>query len=217
MIAMSEEFREFISGAVHDLRAPLRAIGVNADLLAATGNTECLQHIQAGVERMDSLLKDIAEYSHGEGRVLQMRPTKMDAALDEGKRQIATELRTSEAVITSDPLPVVTGDFLALAIVFRNLLSNACRFRSTEPPRIHVGAVQKDSEWHFTIRDNGIGFKKTYADTAFQPFKKLHGKHYPGSGLGLPQAKRIVEQHGGRMGAESSPGEGSTFWFTLPL
>jgi hypothetical protein len=76
--------------------------------------------------------------------------------------------------------------------------------------------LREGLEWRFSVRDNGIGFKPAYAETVFLPFKKLHGRQYPGSGLGLPVAKRIVEQHGGRIWADSSPGQGSTFWFSLP-
>lgn len=218
-----EAFREFVSVAVHDLREPLRGIGINADLLAGIcGNgldqrgSECLRQIQQCVDRMDSLLRDIAEYSHGEGKELQPREISMGSVLDEARRQVAGELRINDATLTHDPLPAVAGDFLALSIVLRNLITNACKFRSSAAPCIHVGCIWQGSEWFFSVRDNGIGFKSAYAQTIFQPFKRIHGKQYPGSGLGLPFAKRIVEQHGGRMWADSVPGEGSTFWFSLP-
>jgi two-component system, chemotaxis family, sensor kinase Cph1 len=219
-----EAFREFMSVAVHDLREPLRGIGINTDLLVAIcGNTldergsQCLHHLQEGVDQMDALLRDIAEYTHADGRVLQPREINMDSVLEEAQRQAAGVLRTNDAVLTHEPLPSVTGDFFGLAIVFRNLITNACTFRSAAAPSIHVGSVRHGSEWQFSVRDNGIGFKPAYVETIFQPFKKLQGKQYPGSGLGLPLAKRIVEQHGGRMWADSVPGEGSTFWLSLPV
>ncbi len=219
-----EAYREFMSVAVHDLREPLRTIGTSSDLLEGIskdwGNeraAQCLHFIQEGVDRMDLLLRDIAEYCHAEGRELKRQETSMEAVLGEAQRQLSGVLRTNDAILTHDPLPDVTGDFFALATVLRNLISNACRFRSAEPPCIHVGSVRHEAEWRFWVRDNGIGFKLAYADAVFQPFKRLNGKQFPGSGLGLPFARRIVGQHGGRIWAESVPGDGSTFWFSLPV
>jgi light-regulated signal transduction histidine kinase (bacteriophytochrome) len=218
-----EAFRQFVSLAVHDLREPLRAIGASSELLAgicveganerATG---CLRHMREGVDRMESLLRDIAEYCYSEGRDLQSSEIDMNAVLDEARRQAADELQKNEAIFTHDALPAVEGDFFALAEAFRSLIGNACRFRSTADPSIHVGCNRQGSEWRFSVRDNGLGFKPAYANDIFQPFKRLHGRQYPGSGLGLARTKRIVEQHGGRIWAESTPGEGSTFWFSLP-
>ncbi|PYT12315.1 MAG: hypothetical protein DMG59_23750 [Acidobacteria bacterium] len=216
-----EAFREFVSLAVHDLREPLRAIGSSADMLSSVCGdgvneraTRCLRYIREGVERMDMLLKDIADYWYGEGRELQPAETKMEDALVEAQRQIAHELRKNEAILTHDALPTVTGDFFGLATVFRNLIENACKFRSAAPPVIHVACREQGGEWVFSVRDNGMGFDPVYANSTFQPFQRLHGKR--GSGLGLAVAKRIVERHGGRIWADSAPGEGSTFWFSLP-
>jgi light-regulated signal transduction histidine kinase (bacteriophytochrome) len=219
-----EAFREFISVGVHDLREPLRAIGINAELLsrnsqegASERTSESLRHIQEGVQRMDTLLRDIADYWHGEGQELQLRETDLNAVVEEAQRQISDVLQKNEAIVTYDPLPTATGDFFALAAVFRQFIANACKFRSAEAPRIHVQSTRQGSEWVFSVRDNGIGFKPAYAEIVFQPFKRLNGRHYPGSGLGLPLAKRIVEQHGGRIWVDSTPDKGSTFWFSLPV
>jgi light-regulated signal transduction histidine kinase (bacteriophytochrome) len=166
---------------------------------------------------MDSLLRDIAEYCHAEGRELQSAEIDMNGVLEEARRQTSSELQRTEAILTNDTLPVVEGDFFALATAFRDLIENACKFRSAAAPSIHVGCIRQGSEWLFSVRDKGLGFKPAYADVIFQPFKRLHGKQYPGSGLGLARAKRIVEQHDGRIWAESVPGDGSTFWFSLPV
>jgi light-regulated signal transduction histidine kinase (bacteriophytochrome) len=165
---------------------------------------------------METLLQDIADYCHGEGRRIQSKQTSMDDVLGEAERQLSDQLRKTEAVITHDALPAVEGDFFALATVLRHLIHNACKFRSAAAPCIHVGVSKSGPEWLFSVRDNGLGFKPAYAEAVFQPFKRFHGREYPGSGLGLAVAERIVEQHGGRMWAESAPGEGSTFWFSLP-
>ena len=133
------------------------------------------------------------------------------------KNQLAGQMQETHATLTLDPLPAVKGDFLALAMLFRCLIENACKFRGEAAPCIHVGAVQQGSEWILSVRDNGVGFAPEYRDRIFRPFERLNGKRYPGSGLGLPLAKRIVERHGGRMWAESKPGEGCVCWFSLPV
>ena len=219
-----EAFRDFVFRAVHDLREPVRAIGASSDFLAKNGvdrtnepAIQCLRHIREGVDRLDSLLRDIAAYCEGECRSLQLAKVRLDVALDEAKRQISNELEKSGAVLTRDPLPTVAGDFLALATVFRSLLENACKFHGPASACIHVSASRQGSEWILAVRDNGLGFKPVYADAIFQPFKRLHSKQLPGSGLGLAVTKRILDQHGGRIWAESVPGEGSTFWFSLPV
>lgn len=219
-----EAFRQFVSLAIHDLREPLRAITASSELLAEIAGdganeraASCLHYMRDGLDRMDSLLRDIAEYCYGEGRELQSAEISMSAVLEEARRQASIELQRTEAILTNDALPAVEGDFFALAAAFRSLIENACRFRSTATPSIHVGCIRQGSEWLFSVRDNGLGFKPAYADVIFQPFKRLHGRQYPGSGLGLPRTKRIVEQHEGRIWVDSVPGEGSTFWFSLPV
>ena len=223
MIADREAVREFVSIAVHDLREPLRAVRAGSELLAGMhGDTadestgRYLRYIRDGVDRMESLLHDIAEYCYAEVRELDPKETDMEAVLLEAERQLSDELNSNEAILTHDPLPAVTGDFLALTAVFRCLIENSCKFRGKAAPIIHISAKKTGSEWLFSVRDNGLGFSPVYGDRIFNPFERLNGRQYPGSGLGLPLAKRILEQHGGRIWAESKPDEGSTFWFSLP-
>jgi len=120
------------------------------------------------------------------------------------------------AAITNDPLPVVFGNEMRLVRVFANLLGNSIKYRRSDPPRIHVSAREQDGFWRFEFRDNGIGIAPQYWTEVFQVFKRLHGKEVSGSGIGLALCKRVVENHGGAIGVESQPGEGSTFFFTIP-
>jgi light-regulated signal transduction histidine kinase (bacteriophytochrome) len=219
-----EAFREFVFHAVHDLRQPLRAVSTSSEMLASIYGdstderaSRCLRYIREGTDRMASLLQDIAAYCEGEGRELHLAEMSLNAVLAQVQRQISGELQKNGAVVTQDPLPTVKGDFFAIETVFRHLIENACKFRGTEPPCIHVGSARHGSEWILSVRDNGLGFKPVYADAVFQPFKRLHGKEYPGSGLGLALTKRILDQHGGRIWVESIPGRGSTFSFSLPV
>jgi chemotaxis family two-component system sensor kinase Cph1 len=220
----SEGRREFISMAVHDLREPLRAIRLGSQLLAAESGDKSAEsrergarYLRDGADRMETLIQDIAEYCYAEVRELDFRATDLEMSLLEAKTELAAELKASGAVLTHDPLPTVQGNATSLAVLLRCLIGNACKFRGEAAPRIHVDAVQQDGEWILSVRDNGAGFDPVYRERIFKPFERLNGKQFPGSGLGLTLAKRIVEQHGGQIWAESALGEGSTFYFSLPL
>jgi len=219
-----ETLRDFISMAVHDLREPLRAIRLGSQLLTTQngGNPEenrerGARYLRDGADRMETLIQDIAEYCYAEVRELEPSPTDLEMSLLEAKTELALDLKSSGAIITHDPLPTVPGNATSLAVLLRCLIGNACKFRGEAAPRIHVGAVQQKGQWILSVRDNGSGFEPVYGERIFRPFERLNGKQFPGSGLGLTLAKRIVEQHGGQIWAESVPGEGSTFRFSLPM
>jgi len=219
-----ESIRDFISMAVNDLREPLRGIRLGAQLLGADGRGTTEENAQRGTrfitegtDRIEVLLRDIAEYCNEEVRDPEARRTNMEMVLREAQSELAGEIKSCGATITHDPLPTVLGNFSSLAALLRCLIGNACKFRSDRPPQIHVGVVQEGLEWILSVEDNGQGFDPVYRERIFKPFEKLNGKQYPGSGLGLTLAKRIVENHGGRIWAESRLAQGSTFRFSLPL
>jgi len=135
--------------------------------------------------------------------------------------QVLTNLRIaieeSGARVTHDPLPTVIADPTQLAQLFQNLIGNAIKFHRGHAPAVHVGATRQEGGWCFSIRDNGIGIEPQYAERIFGIFQRLYGRgDYDGSGIGLSVCKRIVERHGGRIWLDSAPGEGTTFFFTLP-
>ena len=101
--------------------------------------------------------------------------------------------------------------------LFQNLISNAIKFRGGKSPEIHIEVIDSYTEWLFCFNDNGIGIEEKYSDKIFVIFQKLHGiGEYPGTGIGLSIAKRIIERHGGQIWVESEPGKGSSFKFTIP-
>jgi signal transduction histidine kinase len=111
----------------------------------------------------------------------------------------------------------VLVDPVQLTQLFQNLIHNAIKFRREPPPQIEIWAEPEGGMWRISIRDNGIGIEKRYHDRIFQMFQRLHERgKYEGNGIGLATARKIVERHGGTIGVASTPGEGSTFFFTLP-
>jgi light-regulated signal transduction histidine kinase (bacteriophytochrome) len=112
-------------------------------------------------------------------------------------------------------LPRVLGDGERIFHVFQNLVSNSLKYRNSHPPRIDISATEEGTEWVVSVKDNGIGFEQQYADDVFGLFKRLHGNQYPGTGIGLAIARKVLEQHGGRIWVRSVPNEGTAFFFTL--
>ena len=139
-----------------------------------------------------------------------------EGALQGAVLMIDAAVRESGAQITNDPLPSVLFDFAQLTQLFRQLLANAIAFRGPEPPKIHVSAADTGDAIQFSVRDNGIGIDPRYHEQIFGVFKRLHGREFPGTGIGLAICKRIVEQRGGRIWVESELGQGATFHFTVP-
>jgi light-regulated signal transduction histidine kinase (bacteriophytochrome) len=131
--------------------------------------------------------------------------------------RLAKLIEDSGAQITSALLPELFGDESQIEQLFQNMLSNALKFRSIAPLHIHIGVARQDSLWRFAVQDNGIGIDTAQSERIFQVFQRLHTREeYPGNGIGLAICKRIVERQGGRIWFESTPGQGSTFYFTLP-
>jgi light-regulated signal transduction histidine kinase (bacteriophytochrome) len=221
--AGNESVREFISIAAHDMREPLRAIRLGLQLLTANGDQQRddnaargAQYIERGAERLETLIRDIAEYCYEEVGDPDFRPIDLAVVLREARNGLAAELRAADATLTHDALPVVMGNQASLIAVLRCLIGNACKFRGEGAPRIHIEATLQGSEWVVSVCDNGLGFSAAYRERIFRPFERLNGKLYPGSGLGLALAKTIIERHGGRIWADSELGTGSTFRFSLP-
>ena len=220
--AAHDDLVEFARATSHDLRAPLHTIGGLAELLALQYRGQLddkadqhLQHIVATIHRMDGLLGDLHEYSHTrEDKPRQ--PVDLNEALQDAQDNLRAGLDATEAVVEADRLPTVAGDPTELTRLLQNLLENAVKFRSQAPPHITVSAEAGETEWIVTVSDNGIGVDSRDPQTIFRVFKRLHREdEYPGTGIGLAVAQRVVHMHGGRIWVDSAPGRGSSFHFTI--
>jgi chemotaxis family two-component system sensor kinase Cph1 len=132
-------------------------------------------------------------------------------------RPLRLKISETGALITHDPLPTVVADPVQMGQLLANLLGNALKFVAPRTPAVHVGAVREGTAWRISVRDNGIGIDAKYWERVFVMFQRLHLRsEHEGTGIGLALCKKIVEGHGGQIGVSSVPGEGTTFYFTLP-
>ena len=220
---MNAEFEQFVSMAAHNLRDPLREVTSFSQLLAETyaGRLDSdadifFERIQEGTARMRSLLADVVDYWATGAGDRQSSRTDMEASLCQALLCTETQIAERSALVTHDALPPVCGDFDTLTKVLHHLIRNAVEYCDKTSPRVHISAKQVDLDWVFSVEDNGPGVDPTFQGRIFEVFKRLHGKEHPGNGLGLAFCKKAIEWHGGRMWMESTPGAGSTFFFTLP-
>lgn len=221
----NQELEQFAYVASHDLQEPLRAITSYTQLLAQKYQGQLdskadkyIHYIVDGATRMQQLINDLLSYSRVGTKGKELKLTDFNQVLEQTLMNLQIAIREKKAVITSDPLPLILGDQGQLVQLLQNLIGNGIKFCQQEFPKIHISVVEKQEEWFFTVKDNGIGIAPEYADRIFIIFQRLHTRReYEGTGIGLAICKRIVERHGGRIWVESELGQGATFHFTIPL
>lgn len=218
-----DSLEQFTHIASHDLREPLRKIMIFTKLLAQQGNRaegESADHlgvILTAASHMYKMIDSLTEYSSLECAEQAPASISLDAVLASVLTSMEHELRAVGACVQVGKLPELELHPAQASSLIQNLVSNALKYRvEGRPPCIRVNAEKQGSEWVLAISDNGIGFDPAYKDRIFIMFERLHANDkYPGVGMGLAICRRIVENHGGRIWAESEPGVGSTFYFSL--
>ncbi len=222
---MNDELRQFAYVASHDLQEPLRTVASYAQLLARRYRgkldqdaDEFIAYMVSGVTRMHTLLNDMLAYSRvTESRDRPLAPANLNAVVQSALMNLDLTISENHAAVHVDPLPTLHGDEIQLTQVFQNLIGNAIKYKSEEPPQISVTAEEGQDEWTICVSDNGIGVDPQYSERIFGIFKRLHGRELPGTGMGLAICKRIIERHNGRIWVEPRNGTGSRFCFTLPV
>jgi len=219
------ELEQFAYVSSHDLQEPLRMITSYLQLLQRRYQGKIddkadkyIYYAVNGASRMQNLINDLLEFSRVTTRANELEPTDSEFILNQVLSDLELYIKKNNATVSYDSLPEVIADSTQTAQVFQNLIINGIKFHSEEPPKIHISAEKKASEWVFSVQDNGIGIDPQYSERIFEVFKRLHNKEeYPGTGIGLAVCKKIVERNGGRIWVESELGKGSTFYFTLPI
>ncbi|NUO99534.1 MAG: HAMP domain-containing protein [Nonomuraea sp.] len=219
------ELEQFAYVASHDLQEPLRKVASFTQMLEQRYGQELderarqyIHYAVDGAKRMQLLINDLLDFSRV-GRVSGERvTTDSGEVLNRALENLSAKIDDSGAVVTHDGLPLVKGNRLQLTQLFQNLVENALKFRSDDPPRVHVEAKRAGDMWEFSCSDNGIGVEPKYADRIFLIFQRLHPRDvYPGTGIGLALCRKIVEYHGGQLWLDGSAGDrGATFRWTLP-
>jgi PAS domain S-box-containing protein len=218
------ELEAFTYSVSHDLRAPLRAIDGYSALLAAdlgpglgARDQHYLDEVRRTVRQMNGLIDGLLALSRLDRQELVREPVSPASLVLEVVPVLLEQGSERTVTITVGDLPPCSADRGMLRQVYANLIGNAVKFSQYEnDPRVEVGATSRDGETVYYVRDNGVGFDMADAGQIFRPFQRLHRKdRYEGSGIGLATVDRIVRRHGGRCWAESAPGEGATFFFTL--
>jgi light-regulated signal transduction histidine kinase (bacteriophytochrome) len=220
----NEELEQFAYVASHDLQEPLRMVASYVQLLARRYQgaidaqaDKYIHYAVDGAKRMQALINALLDYSRV-GREMRLGRVDLGRLLDQTLATLSGPVEESGAEVTRDPLPEVVGDASQLGQLLQNLIGNALKFRRPGvPARVHVSAARRGPDLVFAVRDNGIGVDPGQLSRLFVIFQRLHTRaEYPGTGIGLAICKKVVEHHGGRIWAESEPGSGSTFFFTLP-
>lgn len=217
------DLQRFAYIASHDLQTPLRSISSFVDLLKSTygdildaQGKDWLSRTGQSVEHLQTLIRDLLEYSRIDVEPRAFETVTMRDALDRAIALLDASVTDANASITADDLPEVPGDRTQLVQLLMNLVGNAIKYRSAKAPRVHISVQSRPGDWLFEVRDNGIGIASKHHQRVFEIFKRLHDqKEYPGTGIGLAICSRVVDRHGGKIWVESTPGEGSTFFFTI--
>lgn len=223
----NEELKQFAHVSSHDLQEPLRTIASFTQLLEKRYKgkldedaDEFIGFIVDAAKRMKQQIEDLLEYSRVETQGNEFKHVDSNYILNQTLVNLKNSIDENNATITYDPLPPVIADSDQLMRVFQNLIGNSIKYRKIdENPRIHISALEdmKNSEYVFSVHDNGIGIEEQYFDRIFKIFQRLHTRvNYQGTGIGLSVVKKVIERHNGHVWVESEYGMGSTFYFSLP-
>jgi signal transduction histidine kinase len=220
----NNDLQQFASIASHDLREPLRMVINYLELIDRRYRDKLDEQGQQfmmfavdGAKRMEAMIDDLLLLSQVDTSQTPVISVDLEEVLATVLQNISLAIKETGTVVTTDPLPTVMAERSRMVQLFQNLLFNAIRFHSEEPPRIHIFSGKQAGKWLMGVSDNGIGIRPEDHERIFLLFKKgSSGEKYPGTGIGLALCKKIVEHYGGRIWVESQEGKGATFFFTLP-
>ena len=218
------ELEQFAYISSHDLKEPLRMITSflqllqkkYADNLDENAN-EFINFAIDGAKRLDLLINDLLEFSRIGSQERELKYLNSEKIVELVLINLKLLIQDNNVKITRDPLPSIYANDQQIVQLFQNLISNAIKYRSEKNPEIHISSNKLDNEYIFSVKDNGIGIDKKHLEQIFTIFQRLHTRgKYAGTGIGLAISEKIVQQHHGKIWAESKLGKGTTFYFTLP-
>jgi PAS domain S-box-containing protein len=218
------ELENFAFIASHDLQEPLRMVSSFLTLLDKKYNSQLdeagkqyITFATDGAARMKTLIFDLLQYSRVGTNKEEFTSVDLNEMMTYITRILKETIETNHAIITINPMPVITANKTLINELFVNLFTNALKYRGEKNPVIEVGYTEGPKEYTFFVKDNGIGINEAYYEKIFVIFQRLHGKgEYSGTGIGLALCKKIVDTHKGKIWVESEVGKGSTFYFSIP-
>lgn len=224
LVRSNLELQQFAFVASHDLRAPLRSIQGYLGLLEARhaamldGDARYLiRRATDAVRQLDGLTDDLLTYAQVDAQARPMVPVDCNQVLADTLLLLDAAISEAKAQVSAPQLPTVHGDRAQLVQLFQNLVGNALKYRGEQAPHVRITAKRGQHAWVFAFTDNGIGIQARHQERIFEVFKRLHTQQeYPGNGIGLAVCQRVVQRHGGRIWVTSEPGQGSTFFFSIP-
>ncbi len=220
----NSELQRFVYVASHDLKEPLRNMGAFSQLLRQRANDrlspderEYLTHIADGSKRMAALIDGLLDYSRASfQRDLVLVLADVNELLRQALENLAATILQTGAAIQAGPLPTIKCAPVNVVQLFQNLIGNAIKYAGPKRPAISISANEDEKHWTFSVQDSGIGIDPKFHEQIFGVFRRLHGREYAGTGIGLAICKAIVEKHCGNIWVESEAGQGAKFFFTLP-
>ena len=221
----NEDLQQFAYVASHDLQEPLRMVSSYTHLLSERyadhldeKARKYIAYAVEGAERMQNLIQDLLAYSRVDTRGSTLARVDLNHIFQYAVENLTTLINETNAQVKTDSLPQVNGDETQLVAVFQNLIHNGIKFRKEARPEITISAYVDNGAWVIAVKDNGIGIENKYKEKIFIIFQRLHARsEYCGTGIGLALCKRIIERHNGKIWFDSIPGQGTTFYFSLPV
>jgi light-regulated signal transduction histidine kinase (bacteriophytochrome) len=225
LVKANSELERFVYLASHDLREPLRTLTLYGDLLMQEAggqlNEEAKSYLNTMIgssRRMEDLVLDVLAYSRLNSHERKLVDVDIDVLVDRALENLKASILESGAKIEREDLPSLKVNDTEFIQVFQNLIGNAIKFRNGNQPVIQISSRKENDHWLFWVKDNGIGVDPKYHGKIFEIFQRLHGQDaYTGTGIGLAICRKVIENHGGRIWVESSPGAGAKFCFTVPV
>ena len=217
--------QRFAYALSHGLKGPLRTVNIFTERLQKMTDGKLdedgllfMRFVIDGARQAQKMIDGLLEYSVATHQRSIDGSADLQAVLADAISDVRVMVEECGARITAGQLPTVRADAERIRRVFLNLLSNALKYRANRTPEIHVAAQNQGSEWLISVKDNGLGIEARHSDTIFGLFERLHTvNEYEGSGVGLALCRAIIQRHRGRIWVESELGQGSTFFFTLPV
>ena len=224
MRRLNKELERFAYLASHDLKEPLRTISSLTERLVSKHGEKLgdkgmqyVDMISTASHQMETLTEDLLTYSQLGHSVDKYEKINLNALLKKIKTDLKSSITENKAKLEFTRLPSIFGDSTQIRLLLQNLISNSIKYRKKASPIIKISCVAKGNFWELAVKDNGIGIDKESHTKIFEVFKRLHSRsEYAGTGIGLSNCKRIVENHKGEIWVKSSPRRGATFFFTIP-